>query len=468
MCYLFTGQKYWAKDIIFLVTDQEQLGMQAWLEAYHTSDIFNLNHVLNSGSLEARAGSIQAAINLELQSFDLKYIDVKIEGLNGQLPNLDLVNLVQRIAVKEGFISGHRQMSTIRRSGLKSSWEDNFRHMISMLLAQSTGVPNGNHGLFYRYGIEAVTLEGHRQEQTNHQRRSIGASSILRLIEGISRSVNNLLERFHQSFFFYILVASDRFVSIGDYMPSLGLMVAALLVKAFIIWLNINQTSSIQVEDENGKESKVQATAKDDTNLIDDFKFISIAKYLIAAHIFGVISAYLPFMAPIDTVFYEYGIKTEIYLFFMLLVLSLVSLTLPMFFSFSETNIEVSNDFFTNFIYFLPLGNIHLFVSYNKFQLLHVAVLLEASTSLIIIGMLNFSLGFLLSAFFVPFALFINPKSNQFKLRCVSHLQTLSSREHKHFKHSISFQILTIPMHYGKSIDDCLFDCVNINMVVIW
>lgn len=31
----FTGQKYWAKDIIFLVTEHEQLGVQAWLDAYH-------------------------------------------------------------------------------------------------------------------------------------------------------------------------------------------------------------------------------------------------------------------------------------------------------------------------------------------------------------------------------------------------------------------------------------------------
>lgn len=30
-----TEQIYWAKDIIFLVTEHEQLGMQAWLEAYH-------------------------------------------------------------------------------------------------------------------------------------------------------------------------------------------------------------------------------------------------------------------------------------------------------------------------------------------------------------------------------------------------------------------------------------------------
>lgn len=32
---IFIGQKYWAKDIIFLVTEHEQLGVQAWLDAYH-------------------------------------------------------------------------------------------------------------------------------------------------------------------------------------------------------------------------------------------------------------------------------------------------------------------------------------------------------------------------------------------------------------------------------------------------
>jgi glycosylphosphatidylinositol transamidase len=31
----FRRQHYWAKDVIFLVTQHEQLGMQAWLEAYH-------------------------------------------------------------------------------------------------------------------------------------------------------------------------------------------------------------------------------------------------------------------------------------------------------------------------------------------------------------------------------------------------------------------------------------------------
>lgn len=61
-------QKYWAKDIIFLVTEQEQLGIHAWLEAYHG---FESKDVLDSGKLDARAGSIQAAINLEIEDFDV-------------------------------------------------------------------------------------------------------------------------------------------------------------------------------------------------------------------------------------------------------------------------------------------------------------------------------------------------------------------------------------------------------------
>lgn len=96
-------QKYWAKDIIFLITEQEQLGMQAWLEAYHGYDD---NPVLRSGSLDARAGQIQAAINVEVQDFDIQYINIKIEGLNGQLPNLDLHNLVQKLSHKQSIPTG--------------------------------------------------------------------------------------------------------------------------------------------------------------------------------------------------------------------------------------------------------------------------------------------------------------------------------------------------------------------------
>ncbi|KAI5750531.1 hypothetical protein M8J76_016464 [Diaphorina citri] len=73
MVKFFRRQRYWAKDIILLISEHEQLG-----------------------------GAIQAAITLEIQSHRIDHIDVKVSGLNGQLPNLDLVNLIHRLCGKEG------------------------------------------------------------------------------------------------------------------------------------------------------------------------------------------------------------------------------------------------------------------------------------------------------------------------------------------------------------------------------
>ena len=73
----FEEQKYWAKDIIFLITEHEQLGMQAWLDAYH--DVTSGHEgILLAGDLSGRAGSIQAAINLEFHSMTITSIDVKV------------------------------------------------------------------------------------------------------------------------------------------------------------------------------------------------------------------------------------------------------------------------------------------------------------------------------------------------------------------------------------------------------
>lgn len=63
---------------------------------------YGVSGVLEHGSLLGRGGAIQAALNLEIHSARVGYIDVKLSGLNGQLPNLDLVNLVHRMCSKEG------------------------------------------------------------------------------------------------------------------------------------------------------------------------------------------------------------------------------------------------------------------------------------------------------------------------------------------------------------------------------
>jgi glycosylphosphatidylinositol transamidase len=64
---------------------------------------------------------------------------------------------------------------------------------------------------------------------------------------GCIRSLNNLLERFHQSFFFYLHINRRNFVSISTYMIPLGLIVLPALIRSLVLYIsfltsNLNTT----------------------------------------------------------------------------------------------------------------------------------------------------------------------------------------------------------------------------------
>lgn len=286
------------------------------------------------------------------------YINVKLEGLNGQLPNLDLVNLVQKLSNKEGISCGYKMTSTRRHLASQSRWK-NIEKMLMMVLTQSSGVPTGNHGLFHRFGVEAVTLEAVHRQQT--QNAAISLSSLLKIVEGISRSLNNLLEKFHQSFFFYLMVANDRFVSIGDYMPSVGLMAGALMIKAFILWLELNQ------EDEDKTKEKVKQR----------FDLIRVGIIFIAAHALGFLAINAPFFSLFNILVNSLSLTTETVLFFQFAIISAVGFLIANF-------LTLKSNFDT--------------------EIMQIVALLELGTILLVVSMLNFSLGFLLSAITVPLA----------------------------------------------------------------
>ena len=54
--------------------------------------------------LQGRGGSIQAALSLELSHDLITSLDLVLEGLNGQLPNLDLANLFYAFCQKIGVL----------------------------------------------------------------------------------------------------------------------------------------------------------------------------------------------------------------------------------------------------------------------------------------------------------------------------------------------------------------------------
>ena len=240
----FRSQIYWAKDIIFLITEHEFLGVQAWLEGYHGVSC-GAEGVLHSGDLPARAGSIQAAINLELSSEFPTHINLKIEGLNGQLPNLDLINLVSRLVGREGLRGMFHGLEDHPRPDSYKGYMRSLKTLMAMMASQASGVPSGNHGLYHRFSIEAITLEGITSR--NRKRQPADFHTLGKIIEGTFRSLNNLLERFHQSFFFYLLPSVGRYVSIGLYMPMFGVLAAGLPLTAVGLWFSLVSAESGQV-----------------------------------------------------------------------------------------------------------------------------------------------------------------------------------------------------------------------------
>uniref|UniRef100_A0A8V5GU16 GPI-anchor transamidase component GPAA1 n=1 Tax=Melopsittacus undulatus TaxID=13146 RepID=A0A8V5GU16_MELUD len=210
----FRGQIYWAKDIIFLINEHDLLGMEAWLEAYHD--------VNSSGQWAplGRAGAIQAAVSLELSSDVLTSVDVALEGLDGRLPNLDLLSLTSAACAKHGLLCtlhGKLQHPAPSLPG-------GLQRLLLMALAQASGQPRGDHGLFFRYRIEALTLRVINSfRQHKDDLRALG-----RTLEGMFRKLNNLLERLHQSYFLYLLPSISCFVSIGIYFPALGFLLLVL------------------------------------------------------------------------------------------------------------------------------------------------------------------------------------------------------------------------------------------------
>ncbi|CAH8581964.1 unnamed protein product [Dicrocoelium dendriticum] len=229
---LFRRQIYWAKDIVIVFPDSDYVGLTAWLEAYHGSDS---SEYLSWSELQGRSGAIQAGLNLEFSHFDAGSVDILSEGKNGLLANLDLVNTVVRLAHKlniEPVVNG--QVYTNIRDFTMLRWQDALG-LLHAVWTQSSGSPTGLHGLPIGYQIPAVTIRGPSRAHHSAAHMKNGAH-LGKLIEGILRSLNNLQERMHQSFWYYLLPNPMRYVSIGVYMPPVLILIGSLLLKVISFW----------------------------------------------------------------------------------------------------------------------------------------------------------------------------------------------------------------------------------------
>ncbi|KAA8649767.1 GPI-anchor transamidase subunit GAA1 [Aspergillus tanneri] len=252
----FKRWSLWSKDIIFLITPDSKTGTQAWIDAYHDMQPPSVQ------PLPLKSGALQGGLVVEYP-FDHRFESLHIvyDGVNGQLPNLDLFNTAVSIAGGQMGIGSSLQEMWDHND----SYEKRLQTIMRSMVKQGFGYATGAHSSFMPYHIDAITLqtkgEGWQDEM-----------ALGRTVESLCRSLNNLLEHLHQSFFFYLLMQTNRFVSIGTYLPSAMLIAGNFTIMAIALWMRTGYYKDSQAipnissRDERSQNKPVKSQDTRDAN----------------------------------------------------------------------------------------------------------------------------------------------------------------------------------------------------------
>ncbi|XP_042515688.1 glycosylphosphatidylinositol anchor attachment 1 protein isoform X2 [Macadamia integrifolia] len=323
----FLTQVTWlAKDIVWLAADSrygEYASVAAWLRDYHTPAFSDALGKLDAGMcpetntlLEqnvnaaskgrvkddfSRAGTMAAALVFKVvnrhKETEKDALTIFAEASNGQMPNLDLINIVNYLAVhRQGLhVKVEKVYSLLNSMWLKvvgdilhlvdkvarsinPQWKfaipledyiEGAATLASSMYHQALGLPTGSHGAFRDYQVDAVTLEiSSKVSLLNKSARYEFLLRIGRLVEGIIRSVNNLLEKFHQSFFLYFLTSP----------------VAAALY------------SGANGRDYSSSDKSNSASTNGLSTALKSWKWLHAAKVVFIVHLWGAIVSLLPYL----------------------------------------------------------------------------------------------------------------------------------------------------------------------------
>ncbi|KAI0306323.1 GPI transamidase component Gaa1 [Multifurca ochricompacta] len=275
---------HWSKDIIFVISDNYLDGMHAWLSAYHNPLDFNQD----VEPLSISSGVIWTALNIDYPGHSFSHLGIFREGLNGRLPNQDLINSFGVISQHTGgvpiLLYDHYEPSEFPgREGIRKfypviEYGYRARNILRHFAFQARGQASGPHGLFHQYRIDAITLFA-VPSNGPHGFHALGRC------------------RLHASFFFYIMATPSSFLKIGSYLPSAVLVAAALMFGGLGEWVNAGW---VEVEDEGSPPDK--GNAVDITSLTSKKKWVRqrrdpldalvvvVASHLIGLTLFVIIS----------------------------------------------------------------------------------------------------------------------------------------------------------------------------------
>ncbi|KAL8658946.1 MAG: hypothetical protein Q9226_000684 [Calogaya cf. arnoldii] len=285
----FKRWSLWSKDIIILITSDSKAGPQAWVDAYHDE-----HSTSSADPLQLKSGALQGVVVVD-NALDHRFESLHIvyDGINGQLPNLDLFN--SAVAIASGQMGIGVSLQRMWKHG--DSYRERLRTMLRGMVSQGLGHASGPHSSFIPYHVDAITLQavGHGWQDE---------MAMGRCVESTFRSLNNLLEHFHQSFFFYLLMQANRFVSIGTYLPSAMLVAVNFTIMAIALWIQSGRPPKRRVASatvDKTKASEVEVVRKEgmvafvptaDLAIVERQLFLPVA-LVVAFHFLGAVPLYV-------------------------------------------------------------------------------------------------------------------------------------------------------------------------------
>ncbi|CAD5178400.1 unnamed protein product [Musa acuminata subsp. malaccensis] len=315
-----------AKDIVWLAADSrygEYIAVDTWLKDYHNPSFHFMDQLKVNGpkcNVFKRAGTMAAALVFKIvdKEEERDCVTIHAEASNGQMPNLDLISIVRYLAVhRQGLHVKIETMQSLLKSALlkfigemlqwfgklakqfNPKWKFDITAakyvqgtatLASSIYYQAIGVPTGSHGAFRDYQVDAVTLElSPRFPLNNDNSRYAFLLRSGRLVSPVIRSVNNLLEKFHKSFFLYLLTAPHKFVSVGVYMIPFALLIAPLPIVAAALFSGSDKLglSADEMNPEPGCASHTEISS-------GSWKWLQAAKVVFMIHLWGIIVSLLP------------------------------------------------------------------------------------------------------------------------------------------------------------------------------
>ncbi|KAK8864688.1 hypothetical protein IAR55_001940 [Kwoniella newhampshirensis] len=214
------GQNHWAFDFVLVVGEDYMSGLEDFIREYHS----------------LLPGVIWTGLNIDYPGHSFSHLGLFYEGVNGRLPNQDVVNTVAHVARHAGGVLPRYHDIPDEHIELKGipytpSWLGNYllaaKHLLHHCAFTALGRATGAHGVLARHRIDSVTL--YCTPATGPH----GFHTLGRTLESTLRSFNNLLERLHASYFFYLLPRVNWFIPVGHYLPAAVLLGASLTIGGF-------------------------------------------------------------------------------------------------------------------------------------------------------------------------------------------------------------------------------------------